>query len=111
MNRHILPEPRPLGLHSPRRSPPSCLGSLTSVRLRRRMRNHDIHCRKLKPRQNRHDVAPALRFDRALFAGQGPVQRLRRRLAASRRDDQAQGVCQVIVAHLDHLGTFSQTIA
>ena len=71
MNRHLLPEPRPLGLHSPRRSPPSCLGSLTSVRLRRRMRNHDIHCRKLKPRQHRHDVATALALNHALLAGQG----------------------------------------
>ena len=38
------------------------------------IRNHDVHCRKLEPRQNRHDVAPALAliFDHALLAGQGP---------------------------------------
>ena len=83
MIRNILPEPRPLGPFSPRRSSPSCLGSLSSVRLCRRMRIHDIHCRKLKPRQGRHDVAPALAFDHALLAGQGPVARLRRRLAAA----------------------------
>ena len=75
---HILPEPRPLGLFSPRRSPPSCLGSLSRVRLRRHMRNHDIHCRKLVPRQHRHDVAPALAFDHALLSGQGTATRLRR---------------------------------
>ena len=104
MIRNILPEPRPLGPVSPRRSPPSCLGSLSSVRLRRRMSNHDIHCRKLKPRQHRHDVAPALAFDHALLGGLGPVAKLRRRLAAAGRDDEAQGVCQVIVPHLGHLG-------
>ena len=82
MIRNIVPEPRPLGPFSPRRSPPSCLGSLSSVRLRRRVRNHDIHCRKPKLRQHRHDVAPALAFDHALLAGHGPVARLRRRLAA-----------------------------
>ena len=81
MIRHILTEPRPLGRFSPRRSPPSCLGSLSSVRLRRCMRNHDIHCRKLEPRQHRHSVGPVLAFDHALLAGQGPVARLRRRLA------------------------------
>ena len=69
---HILPEPRPLGLFSPRRSPPSCLGSLSSVRLRRHMHNHNIHIRKLEPRQCRHDVAPALAFNHALLAGQDP---------------------------------------
>ena len=104
MIRSILPEPRPLGPFSPRRSPPSCLGSLSSVRLRRRVRNHAIYCRKLKQRQHRHDVASALAFAHALLAGQGPVTRLRRRLAAAGRDDQAQGVLQVIVAHLGHLG-------
>ena len=83
---------------SPRRSPPSCLGTLSSLRLRRRVRNHDMHCRKLKPRQHRHNVAPALAFDHALLAGQGLVPRLRRRLEAGGRDDQAQRVCQVIVA-------------
>ena len=70
MIRNILPEPRPLGPFSPRRSLPSCLGSLSSVRLRRRVRNHGIHCRNLKPRQHRHDVAPALAFDHALQAPQ-----------------------------------------
>ena len=104
MIRHILPEPRPLGLFRPCRSPSSCLGSLSSVRLRICMRNHDIHCRKLELRQHRQDVPPALAFDHALLAGQGPVPRFRRRLAAAGRHDQAQGVCQVIVAHLGHLG-------
>ena len=103
-NRHILPEPRPLGLFSPRRSPPSCLGSLSSLRLRRCVRNHDIHCRKLGPRQHRHDVAPALAFNYALLAGQGSVAKLRRRLAAAGRENQARCVCQVIMAHLGHLG-------
>ena len=57
MIQHILPKPRPLSLFSPRRSPPSCLGSFSSVRLHRCMRNHDVHCRKLEPQQNRHDIA------------------------------------------------------
>ena len=30
---NILPEPRPLGLLGPRRSPPSCPGSLSSVHI------------------------------------------------------------------------------
>ena len=90
---HTLPEPRPLGIFSPCRSPPSFLGSLSSVRLRRCMRNHAHHCRKLELRQNRHDGTPALAFDPALLSGQGPVERLRRRLAVSGRDDQNQGVC------------------
>ena len=68
------------------------------------MRNHDIHCRNLEPRQHRHDVTPALSFHHALLTGQGPVTRLRRRLAAAGRDDQAQGVCRIIVAHPGHLG-------
>ena len=83
MIRHILPEPRPLGMFSRRRSPPSCLDSLSSVRLRRRIRHHDIHCRMLEPRQHRHIVPPALAFNHALLAGQGPVPRHRRRLAAA----------------------------
>ena len=91
----ILPESCPLGLLSPRRSPPSLRGSLSSVRIRRRMRNNDIHCRKREPLQHRHDVAPALAFNHALLAGQGPIARLRRRLAAANRDDQVQGCCQV----------------
>ena len=41
---YILPESRPLGLFSPRWSPPSCLGCLSSVRPRRRGRNHDVDC-------------------------------------------------------------------
>ena len=68
------------------------------------MRNRYIHSRKLEPRQHRNDVAPALAFDHVLLAGQGPAARLRRRLAAAGRDDKAQGVCQVIVAHQGHLG-------
>ena len=102
--RHILPGPCPLGMFSPRRSPPSSHGSLSSVRLRRRMHYHDIHCPKLEPRQHHHDVAPALALCHALLDGQVLVARLHRRLAAAGRDDQAQCVCQVIVAHLGHLG-------
>ena len=45
-------------------------------------------------------------FDHALLTGQGPVVRLRCRLAAVGREDQAQGVCQGIVAHLYYLGYF-----
>ena len=104
MIRQILPEPRPLGMFSPRRIPLSCLGSLRSIRVRRRMRSHHIHCRKLEPRQHRHDVEPALALDYALLAGQGPVARLRYQLAAAGRGDQAQGVCQVIMTHVGHLG-------
>ena len=104
MIQHILPELRPLGQFSPRRIPPSCLGSLVSVRFRSRMRNHDIHCCKLEPRQHRHDVAQALALEHALPAGQGLVTRPRRRLEAAGRDDQVQGVCQVIVAYLGDFG-------
>ena len=110
MIRNILPEPRLLGPFSPRRSPSSCLGSLSSVRLRRRVRNHDIHCRKLKPRQHRHDVAPALAFDHALLAGQRPVARRRRRLAAAGRDDQVQAFARLSWRIWVILATFSQTI-
>ena len=101
---HILPEPRVHDLFSPRRNQPSRLGSLSSVRFSRRLRNHDFHFRKLEPRQHRHNDAPALAFDNALLAGQGPVVKLRRRLVAGGRDDQVQGGCQVIVAHLGDLG-------
>ena len=73
MIRHILPEQRPLGTLSPRRSPPSFLGNLSSVRLCRRMGDRNIHCRKLEPRQHRHYVTPALALHRALPSGQGPV--------------------------------------
>ena len=97
---HIVAEPCALGPFSPRRSPSCCLSSLSSVRLGRRMRNHDIQCRKFEPRQHRHDVAPALEFDHALLSGQGPVVRLRRRLAVKGRDDQAQGVCQGVMPHV-----------
>ena len=43
------------------------------------MRNHDIYRRNLK--RQHHDVTPALAFDHALLAGQGPVLRLRRQLS------------------------------
>ena len=56
------------------------------------MRSHGIriHSRKLERRQHRHyvDVAPALAFNHALLADQGPVVGLRRRVAAAGRDDQ-----------------------
>ena len=106
MIRNILPGLRPLDLFSPRGSPHvfSCPGSLSSVRLCRRMRNHDIHCRKLKQRLQRHDTALAPTFHHVLLTGQGPVTKVRRRMAAAGRDDQAQGVCQVIMAHLSQLG-------
>ena len=64
MIQHFLTEPRPLGLFSPRRSPPSYLGSLCSVRLRKRMCNHGIHC--VLDRQQSRDVIPALALDHAL---------------------------------------------
>ena len=68
------------------------------------MRNHDIHRCKIKPRQHRHEVAPALAFHHAFIAGHGTVSRLQTRLSAAGRDDQAQGFGQVIMAHLGHLG-------
>ena len=71
-------------------SPPSFPGSLSCVRRCRRMRNHDIHCRKHKPCQHRHDVAPALAFYRAFLPARGTVARLRRRLAAAGRDKQSE---------------------
>ena len=67
------------------------------------MRNHDIRSRQLEPRRHCHDAATALAFHRAPLTGQGSVTRLRGRLAAADRDDDAQGVGEVIVAHLDHL--------
>ena len=59
----ILPEPCPLGPFSPCCSPPSFLGSLSSVLRRRRTRIKVIHYRKLAPRQVRHNVAAALGFN------------------------------------------------
>ena len=70
------------------------------------MRNHDIHCRKLDPQQHRHDVTPALAFNHALVFGQAPFASLRRRFAAAGRDDQLQGVYQVVMAQMGRLTYF-----
>ena len=70
------------------------------------MRNHDMHCRKLEPRQHCHNVAPALAFDHALLAGQDSATKPCRRLAAAGRElevQEAHGVCHIIVAHLGHI--------
>ena len=65
---HTHPEARPLGPFYPGRSAPGFLGHLSSVRLRRRMREH-IHHRKVAPQQHCHDV-PASR-NHAVLAAMG----------------------------------------
>ena len=71
------------------------------------MRNHDLHCRKLKPRQHHHDVATALAFDDAFLAGQGPVADLQLQAETTRRKAFARLSWRIWVI----FATFSQTIA
>ena len=61
-------------------------------------------CNKFEPRLHHHSAAPALAFNQGRLTGQESVATFRPRLAAAGRGDQAQGVCQVIMAHLVHLG-------
>jgi len=96
--RHELahPQPRPLGLFNPRRFTPSLLGSLSSMWLCSRMRDHGIHCRQVEPchRQHQRNVATKHALHHALLSdcwpdGNGPVAKPYRRPAAANRANQA----------------------
>ena len=56
------------------------------------MRNHDIQRRKLKPRQHRHDVAPAMAFDPALLAGWGIILHMVCTRCVTRRKQHQPGI-------------------